>query len=89
MALGSRQILLDAGCDLLERLAEQLIHVVAPHLTELTPVAADARETLGQLQVELEEVNPEILQGLNVVDNSGHVSSNSAASSSRLISTIS
>src|SRR5690242_11564094 len=65
----------DAGQHLLERLAEQPVHVVPPDLAELAPVTLDGREVLGQVVIEPHQVRPELGQRLDIVDNPRHAPS--------------
>src|ERR1700722_4689929 len=69
------QVMRDTGCDLLERLAETPVHVVPPHLAELTPMTADGREVFRQVMVELLEVSPELSQRLNIIYYPSHARS--------------
>src|SRR5579872_5090118 len=95
VVLGRPQVRLDAGHHLLQCIAEPLVHVVAPHLTQITPLGPDASEAFGELGVEPRQAGPELRERLDIVDDAGHqdppwrAPSNSAHSSATLISTMS
>src|SRR5690348_2448343 len=72
LPFGGLQVGGDAGQHLLERLAEQPVHVVPPDLAELAPVTLDGREVLGQVVIEPHPVRPELGQRFDIVDNPRH-----------------